>query len=110
METQPESRPILVLTTTDTPESARSIAQALLEKRLAACVQVSAIESHYRWKGELAADSEQRLLIKTTADRFAALEEQVLAMHTYDLPALVAVEIDNAHGPFLDWIRAESQP
>ena len=98
---------IAVLTTTDSLAEARTIASALVERKLAACVQISSIESVYTWEGETQNDREHRLLIKTTAERYADVESTILELHSYDLPAVVAFEFSHAHAPFADWV-AES--
>ena len=87
-------------------DSARRIAQALVAERLAACVnRLPGIASTYRWQDRVATDSEHLLLIKTTAARFEALRERLLALHPYDLPELIAVPVGPAHAPYLAWVR-----
>ncbi|WP_243042203.1 divalent-cation tolerance protein CutA [Dyella sedimenti] len=86
--------------------SAQALAGALVGEGLAACVnRIPAVQSTYRWKGEVTTDSEELLLIKTTASRFAALKERVLALHPYELPELIAVSVVDGHAPYLDWVR-----
>jgi periplasmic divalent cation tolerance protein len=86
--------------------SAQRIAEALVAERLAACVnRLPGIASTYRWQGKVTTDSEQLLLIKTTDARFDALRTRLLALHPYDLPELVAVPIEHAHAPYLDWVH-----
>jgi len=86
--------------------SAQRVAEALVGEALAACVnRVPGIQSTYRWQDKVTTDSEELLLIKTTAERFNALKTRVLALHPYDLPELIAVPIDQAHGAYLDWVR-----
>jgi periplasmic divalent cation tolerance protein len=95
-------------------DSARRIAEALVAERLAACVnRLPGIASTYRWQGKVAIDSEHLLLIKTTAARFEALRTRLLALHPYDLPELIAVPVEQAHAPYLAWVReatAEAPP
>ena len=98
---------IAVLTTTGSLAEAQTIAGALVERKLAACVQISSIESVYTWEGETHKDPEHRLLIKTTAERYADVESAILELHSYDLPAVVAIDFSHAHAPFADWV-AES--
>lgn len=98
---------LAVLTTVDDESMARRIAHALVERRLAACVQVSAIESHYRWRGSVQQDREYRILCKTTAERYAALEAAIVELHPYELPAIFALEAARAYGPFAAWIAEE---
>ena len=98
---------LLCYCTCPNAESARHLAEALVGERLAACVNhISGIQSTYRWKGEVTTDTEELLLIKTTATRFEALKERVLALHPYELPELIAVPVERGHTPYLDWVRA----
>ena len=95
---------IAIMTTTDSRDEARSIAAALVERKLAACVQISSIQSYYTWEGEVQDDDEFRVLIKTTEDRYADVEAAILELHSYDLPAIVAFDITHACGPYADWV------
>lgn len=86
--------------------SAQRVADALVGESLAACVnRMTGIHSTYRWQGKVTTDGEELLLIKTTAERFDALKTRVLALHPYDLPELIAVPVEQAHGAYLDWVR-----
>ena len=95
---------IAIMTTTDSRDEARSIAAALVERKLAACAQISSIQSYYTWEGEVQDDDEFRVLIKTTEDRYADVEAAILELHSYDLPAIVAFDITHAYGPYADWV------
>lgn len=87
------------------PERAEPLAAALVEQRLAACVNVlPTLRSVYRWKGELQRDDEALLLIKTHASRLDALKSAVLALHPYELPEFLAVPVTTGHAPYLAWI------
>jgi len=99
---------ITVLTTTDSAERAREIANALVERKLAACVQISEIESVYSWQGVTEKDREYRLMAKTAVDRYADVEAAIRELHTYDLPAIYALEISEAYGPYVDWVEENS--
>ena len=92
------------MTTTDSLDEARAIAAALVERRLAACAQISSIQSFYTWEGEVQDDDEFRVLIKTAEDRYADVEAAILELHSYDLPAIVAFDITRAYGPYADWV------
>jgi periplasmic divalent cation tolerance protein len=90
-------------------ERAESIARALVGERLAACVNIlPGIRSIYRWQGEVHADDEVLCLIKTEAERFAALAERVKALHPYDVPEIIAVEIAAGSAEYLAWVSAET--
>ena len=99
---------IIVLTTIDSADSAQQIASALVDRKLAACVQISRIDSVYAWQGEVQRDPEWRLLVKTTAERYADVESAIRDLHTYDLPAVVAVPVERGYEPFLDWVADNS--
>lgn len=89
--------------------TARTIAETLVGERLAACVnRLPPIQSTYRWEGKVTTDTEELLLIKTTADRFEALRARLLAIHPYDLPELIAVPVERGHPAYLDWVRTAS--
>ncbi|MGQ0502117.1 MAG: divalent-cation tolerance protein CutA [Panacagrimonas sp.] len=84
---------------------ADELARHLVEKRVAACVNiVPRIASVYRWQDEVQRDEESLLLIKTTAAAFDALKATVLARHPYELPEVVALDIADGHLPYLAWI------
>lgn len=95
---------IAVLTTIDSLEQARTISSALVERGLAACAQISEIESFYTWQGETQNDREFRILIKTTEERFPEIEATIQDLHSYDLPAICAFAMDHVSGPFAEWI------
>jgi len=96
---------IAVITTVASREDARRIAQALVERRLVACAQISAIESLYHWDGALQDDSEFRLLLKTVDTQYDAVERAIRELHPYELPAIYALPIDRIHAPYAAWVR-----
>ncbi len=97
---------IAIMTTTDSLDEARTIAATLVERKLAACAQISSIQSYYTWEGEVRNDDEFRILIKTTDECYADVEAAILELHSYDLPAVVALDITQAYGPYADWLAA----
>jgi periplasmic divalent cation tolerance protein len=99
---------IVVLTTIDNLEDARAIASALVERKLAACVQVSTIESVYAWQGAVQNDTEYRVMAKTTADRYGDVEAAILDLHTYDLPAIYALDVAEIYAPYAEWVVSNS--
>ena len=100
---------LLVLTNLPDRAAAERLADALIEKRLAACVNILApCRSVYRWKDAVQHDEEHPLLIKTTAERYAELETAIRAAHPYDLPEIIAVPIELGLPAYLDWIGSET--
>lgn len=98
---------LLCLCTCPDAASAQKLAETLVGERLAACVnRLPGVLSTYRWQGKVGTDSEELLLIKTTADRFETLKARLLALHPYELPELIALPIENGHAAYLDWVRA----
>ena len=96
----------LVLTTCGSFEEARSIAHALVERQLAACVNiVPQIESVYRWKGQVQREAEVLLLAKSTRDRFEELERQTRAIHSYETPEILAVPAAAVSEPYRKWLE-----
>lgn len=101
----------LVAYVTSPPDEAAALARALVDRGLAACVNiVPQIQSIYRWEGEVCEDAEALLVAKTTADRFEAFREAVLALHSADLPEIIALPIQAGHAPYLDWIGNMTAP
>ena len=90
-------------------DSARLIANALVDERLAACVnQLPNVQSTYRWNGTVTTETEELLLIKTTASQFDAMKARLLTLHPYEVPELVAVPVERGHTAYLDWVRANA--
>jgi periplasmic divalent cation tolerance protein len=96
---------VVALSTAPSADKAAEIARALVEERLAACVNVvPAVRSFYRWQGELCDDAEALCVIKTRADRVEALRARLVALHPYEVPELVVLPIVGGHAPYLSWI------
>ena len=101
----------MVYVTCPDRDTARSIASALVEQREAACVNiVPGLESVYRWQGRIEIDPELLLLIKTRADRVAAVQARVAALHPDDVPEVVAVPIVDGSKAYLDWLDEQTRP
>jgi periplasmic divalent cation tolerance protein len=95
----------IVLTTTSSEEEARKIAHALVDRQLAACVNiVPQIESVYRWQGKVESAREWLLLIKTSAEKFSAVRDALRELHSYDLPECIAIKIEDGSPDYLQWI------
>ncbi|MBP1594836.1 MAG: divalent-cation tolerance protein CutA [Acidobacteria bacterium] len=96
---------ILILTTADSAELARHIANALVEAREAACVSIlPGIRSIYRWEGEVCDEGEHLLIIKTAADRYEAVRSRIRQLHTYQVPEVVALPITGGDRDYLAWL------
>lgn len=103
-------RAMIVHCTCPDADSAQRIACALVEERLAACVnQVPGVVSTYHWDGALRTEPEVLLLIKTTRERYPVLADRVLALHPYELPQIVAVDVDAGHAAYLDWVAQQTR-
>jgi len=100
---------LLVLTSCPDAASAEALAAALVEARVAACVNVLApCRSVYRWQGAVERADEVPLLVKTTVDRYAALEAAIRARHPYALPEIVALPVAQGLPEYLHWVTAET--
>lgn len=99
-------RALALLVSCGSRDEAERIAHALVERRLAACVQISAIDSVYRWESAVCSDPEWRLLVKTTAGRADAAEAAIRALHSYALPAIVGVDLARVPDAVAAWIEA----
>ena len=100
---------LLVLTNLPDRAAAERLADALIEQRLAACINILApCSSVYRWKGAVQHDEEHPMLIKTSAERYAALEKAIRAGHPYELPEIIAVPVERGLAAYLDWVSSET--
>ncbi|GEM46525.1 divalent-cation tolerance protein CutA [Deinococcus cellulosilyticus] len=98
----------MVLVTAPDLEGARTLAHTLLQEKHCACVNlIPQILSLYHWQGEIHQDSEILMLIKTTTEKYAALEQRILELHPYDTPEVIALDIKEGQEKYLRWI-AES--
>jgi periplasmic divalent cation tolerance protein len=104
-------KPVLVLTTCAADFDARALAQALVEARVAACVNIiPRVVSVYRWEGAVTSDDEQLLIIKTTAERVDALREELFARHPYDVPEFVVMPVDATSDAYGAWLVQSVAP
>ena len=100
---------LLVLTNLPDRAVAERLAEMLVEKRVAACVNILApCRSVYRWKGAIQRDEEHPMLIKTTAESYSALEAAIRAGHPYELPEIIAVTVERGLPAYLDWVAAQT--
>lgn len=100
------SRALIVLTTCGNALDAEALARALVEERLAACVNVlPAVASIYRWDDRVHRDQESLLVIKTTSERFHAVEQTIQARSSYELPEVLAIAAERGSSAYLEWLR-----
>lgn len=100
---------LLVLTNLPDRASAERLADGLISQRLAACVNILApCRSIYRWQDKVQHDEEHPVLIKTTAERYPALEAAIRAGHPYEVPEIIAVPIERGLPAYLDWVKSET--
>lgn len=100
---------LAAVTTVSDMAAARTLARELVERRLAACVQLSPIESFYRWDGAVQREPEVRLVCKTTEAGWPALQAAIAALHPYELPAVYAVRLDAVHAPYATWVAEQTR-
>lgn len=99
---------IAVVTSVATRAEAEAMAKSLVERKLAACAQISEIRSFYVWDGAVQNEPEQRVLFKTTDERYAEVEAAIREMHSYELPAIHAYALEHVYAPYGEWIAANS--
>lgn len=95
---------VLIQTTCSNKNEAKNIAKVLIEEKLAACVQLSEIESFYSWNNEFCCDNETLLSIKTTKENFEKIKSKIKELHSYDLPEIIQLDITNASKEYLKFI------
>jgi periplasmic divalent cation tolerance protein len=99
---------IQVVTTTGSKEEAEKIARVLVERRLAACVQVvGPIASTYHWNGQIETAQEFLCVVKTRQSHYRAVEDAIRELHSYDVPEILAFPISAGNPAYLDWLRGE---
>ena len=95
----------IVLTTAGSIEEAQRIAAALVEQRLAACVNIlPGVGSVFRWQGKIDRTSEWLMIIKTKAEAFERVRDAIQKLHSYDVPEIISLEIDDGSAAYLQWI------
>lgn len=101
---------VVVASTTDSEQEARSLAAGAIEARLGACAQVvGPITSVFRWDGAVQTEQEWRIEIKTAGDRVPALTEHLRAAHSYDVPEIIATPIEGGSAAYLSWLVEETR-
>lgn len=103
--------PVIVATTTDSEDSARSLASSAISARLGACAQiVGPITSVFRWEGEVQTEQEWRVEVKTAADRVAAITEHLTTEHSYDVPEIIVTPVSGGSPAYLSWVVEQTRP
>ncbi|HEV2618443.1 MAG TPA: divalent-cation tolerance protein CutA [Acidobacteriaceae bacterium] len=97
---------VIVLTTVGTKQFAADLAHSVVQARLAACVHIQAVQSVYRWQGEIRSEPEWQLAIKTSVSRYLELERHIRAHHSYETPEIVGVPIVRGSQEYLTWLAA----
>jgi periplasmic divalent cation tolerance protein len=98
---------LVVITTTETQQDAERLAHLLVERELAACVQIlPSITSVYRWQGKIEQAAEALLLIKTTREAYLELESTIRENHSYQTPEIIALPVEAGSDGYLDWLKA----
>jgi periplasmic divalent cation tolerance protein len=102
---------LIVLCTVPDPACAERIATAVVEERLAACVNaLPGVASTYRWEGKVERAEEVLLVMKCATDRYPALEARVRALHPHTVPEVIAIAVAAGHAPYLAWITESTRP
>ncbi|MFL6449852.1 MAG: divalent-cation tolerance protein CutA [Bryobacteraceae bacterium] len=100
---------IVLLCTCSSEKEGRHLAEALVQSKLAACVNLlPGVHSIYRWEGEMESAAEVLLLIKSTADRFEEIRARITELHSYDTPEIIALAVTAGSDKYLNWIRRET--
>ncbi len=99
----------VLVTTVDSAEAARGLARAVVEAKLAACVQIAPVESHYVWRGEVCETQEYLLQMKHCADDYAALAELVRSLHSYETPEILRIDAADADPAYAAWVEASTR-
>ena len=100
---------VIVLTTVGASFDAARLAQTLVSERLAACVNVlPPMQSIYRWQGQVRVDDERSLVIKTSSDQLEALQLRVRALHPYEVPEFLVIDVAGGSQAYLDWLREQT--
>ncbi|WP_363351093.1 divalent-cation tolerance protein CutA [Methylocystis echinoides] len=99
----------ILVTTVDSAENARALARAVLDARLAACVQITSASSHYVWKDEVCETQELLLQMKHRADDYAALAALVRRLHCYETPEILRVDVAEADPAYAAWVMESTR-
>ncbi|RUM87927.1 MAG: divalent-cation tolerance protein CutA [Thermodesulfatator sp.] len=105
------SEVILLYVTASGPEEAEKLGRHLVEKRLAACVNIFPVmRSFYWWEGKIEGSQEAVLIVKTRRELAQAAREEIVRLHSYSCPCVLEIPVSGGHPPFLQWLREETRP
>lgn len=100
---------VVVMVTTSNQDEAAKIAEHVVRARLAACAStIPTVRSTYWWEGKIMNDQESLVLIKTTSDKYASLQETIQMLHSYKVPEIIAIPVTEGFPPYLDWVNRET--
>ncbi len=100
---------LVILVTAVNQREATRIGEAMVNANLAACANIiSRIQSIYRWKGKVVKTEEALLILKSTKSRYRALEKAIKAIHTYEIPEVIALSVKQGHDRYMGWVRSET--
>jgi periplasmic divalent cation tolerance protein len=106
---KPGEQVLVILVTAVNQREAVRIGEAMVNARLAACANIiSRIQSIYRWKGKVVKAGEALLILKSTKSRYRALEKAIKAIHTYEIPEVIALSVKQGHDRYIGWVRSET--
>ncbi len=106
-----EDKVIIVYITAGTLDEAKRIGRELVERRLAACVNiVGGVTSIYRWRGRIEESGEHLLVVKTVKSKYRELEENVRRLHSYEVPEIIAVPVEEGYERYIKWVVEETGP
>jgi periplasmic divalent cation tolerance protein len=97
--------PIIIQTTFNDKSEAKRLIHLLLEKKLCACAQIQEIDSFYTWKDEMCEDKEYLINIKTKNNNYKIIKREIKENHSYDVPEIIAIEIDDGSKSYLKWLE-----
>nr|AIF12852.1 periplasmic divalent cation tolerance protein (cutA) [uncultured marine thaumarchaeote KM3_57_F01]AIF12891.1 periplasmic divalent cation tolerance protein (cutA) [uncultured marine thaumarchaeote KM3_57_F02] len=97
-------KPVIIVSTFPSKQSVTSIANKLVKKKLAACVNITKISSVYAWKGKIENQAEYLALFKTSKNNKSKLKKELQKLHPYDIPEIAEINVDSINQPYLKWL------
>ena len=97
-------KPVIIVSTFPSKQSVTSIANQIVKKRLAACVNITPISSIYTWKGKIENQNEYLALFKTTKKNQSVLKKELKKLHPYDVPEIAEINVESVNQPYMKWL------